>query len=318
MLSGIKSYLQGILPEACGWPEFLALVDRTLHFESRSAWEYPVRACLAVGGSSEAALPGAAAVFCAVSSIHLVDDMLDDDPDGDYRRLGSGGAANLALALQAAAHRSLADAALPAASALELQRMLAAMSLGTAWGQRLDAQGVASEEAYWRVVEAKTPPLFRFALAGGALLGGASVETACRLGELGALMGRMIQVNDDFGDAMHVPAAGDWQRPWNNLPMLFALTAEHGERQAFADACRRVSEPEQLARAQRMLFRSGAVSYCAFKLIEMAAEARGRLADLRLVRPQALGALVDAQVQPFERLLAAAGAEVTEVDAIPG
>lgn len=318
MMDKINIYLQE-LPEARDWPEMLVQVDRTLHLESRSAWEYPVRACLAVGGSVEAALPGAAAVFCALTSIHLVDDMLDEDPDGDYRHLGPGAAANLSLAFQAAAHRCLDAAGLPDAAALEAQRLLAAMSLGTAWGQRLDAGAVAGgEEDYWRIVEAKTPPLFRFALAVGALLGGASLETARRLGGLGTLMGLMIQVNDDFGDAMQVPAAGDWQRPWNSLPMLFALTAEHAEREKFRRLCDRASDPAALREAHQVLFRCGAVSFCAYKMIEIGGQARELLALLPLVRPEALHELLEAQLQPFAGLLAAAGAAGSRVAATAG
>lgn len=317
MINKIKAQIEA-MPEIGDWPELISVVDRTIHLESRSAWEYPVRACMAVGGAAEEALPGAAAVFCAVSSIHLVDDMLDDDPGGDFHDLGAGSAANLALAFQGAAHRLLADAPLIAESAVEAQRWLAQMSLVTAWGQRLDAGGVEDEEGYWRVVEAKTPPLFRFALGIGALLGGAPLEIARRLAGLGSLMGMIVQINDDFGDAMQSPAASDWQRPGNNLPMLFALTAEHGEREEFARLCRHVSDPEALERGQRILFRSGAVSYCAFKMLELAEQARALLASLPLVRPKPLAELLDAQIEPLDRLLAAVGAGSSGVDSAAG
>ena len=86
------------------WPQMLSLTERVVHRDALSVWDYPVAACQAVGGESDAALAGAAAVFCSLISIHLVDDMLDDDPKGDYHRLGAGRAANLALAFQAAGH----------------------------------------------------------------------------------------------------------------------------------------------------------------------------------------------------------------------
>ena len=51
-------------------------VEHAVH-EEGSVWEYPAVACHAFGGIEEAALPAAAAVFCSVASIRLVDDILD-------------------------------------------------------------------------------------------------------------------------------------------------------------------------------------------------------------------------------------------------
>lgn len=306
MLERIQDQIRS-LPEVRAWPELASIVDRSVHLESLSAWEYPLRACEAVGGRVEAALPGAAAIFCAVKSIHLVDDMLDEDPGGEYRHLGSGAAANLALALMGAAHRLLAAAPLPPESAVEAQRSLAAMNLATAWGQRQDAEGADGEDVYWRVVEAKTPPLFASALTVGALLGGASPARAGRLAELGALIGKLVQVNDDLGDALRTPAGADWRRPRNSLPLLYALTAEHGDREDFGRLVPRVTDPDSLLAAQRILFRSGAVSYCAFKIFKLADEGRALLGVLPLDRPEPLRDLLEAQVQPLDGLLSSLG-----------
>ena len=139
------------LPEVAAWPEMFGMVERTVYRESLSVWDYPGIACQAVGGDGRA-LPAAAAVLCSMISIHLVDDMLDEDPRGDYRQLGEGRVANLALAFQAAGHRLLDDPTLPAPTRSALQASLAGMALGTAFGQGLDAHEVTSEEEYWRVV----------------------------------------------------------------------------------------------------------------------------------------------------------------------
>src|SRR5215203_4722113 len=88
--------------EVSAWPQMLQLMERVMHRDSLSVWDYPASVCTAVGGEAEDALSAAAAVFCSLISIHLVDDMLDDDPKGDYHRLGAGPAANLGLAFQAA------------------------------------------------------------------------------------------------------------------------------------------------------------------------------------------------------------------------
>jgi geranylgeranyl pyrophosphate synthase len=297
------------LPEVAAWPEMLRLVERAVHVESLSVWEYPVLAARAVGGNAEAALPGAAAIFCSLAAIHLVDDLLDEDPRGDYRRLGAGYAANLALAFQAAAHRVLEQAAPSAEVLAAAQASLARMALATAYGQSLDAHEVAGEEDYWRVMGAKTPPLFASALAVGGLLGGASVSLGRELEELGALIGEFIQVSDDLADSLKTPAGADWRRPRNSLPLLYALTADHPERDEFARLAREVEDPAALLAAQRILLRSGAVSFCLYQLIERGRRARGRLASIPIADPAPLARLLDLQRRPVYKLLEFLGVE---------
>lgn len=301
------------LPEIAAWPEALANLARAVPREGQSVWEYPVASCQAVGGSEEQALPGAAAVFAALASIHLVDDLLDEDPRGDYRRLGAGRAANLALALQAAAHLLLADAAGEDAGRAALQERLARMALATARGQELAATEPADEDGYWRVVDAKTPPLFAAALEIGALLGGGAPAAIEALGRLGAAMGRFVQVSDDLADALATPASADWMRPRGNLALLYAATADHPERADFAALTARVEEPAALTAAQEMLARCGAAAYCAYRLVALAHEAQDALSAAPLVDPRPLDRLLREQQAPLEHLLTAAGGDAAAV-----
>jgi geranylgeranyl pyrophosphate synthase len=291
------------------WPQMLALIDRVGYRESISVWEHPVFACRAVGGCGEEALPAAAAVFCSLISIHLVDDMLDEEPLGDFRTLGEGRTANLALAFQAAGHRLLEEAAAPAAVRAALQSSFARMSLATCLGQDLDARELASEEEYWRVVGTKTPPLFSEALRMGALLGGATVAVADHLAEIGRVLGLFIQVSDDVTDALETPARADWQRPSSCLPLLFAMTAAHAERERFLGLSARVEEPAALAEAQKILFRCGAVSYCTLKLIELSQETQKLFERAPLRDPEPIARLLDAHTRPLHRLLEKAGVQ---------
>jgi geranylgeranyl pyrophosphate synthase len=297
------------LQEVAAWPEMLRLMERVIHRESLSVWDYPEVVCLAVGGDGTLALPAAAAIFCSLISIHLVDDMLDLDPHGDYRRLGEGRAANLGLAFQAVGHRLLDAPALPPATRAALQATLAQMTLGTAFGQGLDSHEVTGEEEYWRVVEAKTPPLFAAAFRLGALIGGAPAGLADGLARLGGILGRLVQVTDDLTDAVQVPAGADWQRRSNNLTILFAMTAEHPERERFLELSRRVADPEALAAAQKILISSGAVSFCAFKMLEFAKEANDLLAALPLPDPAPVSGLIQLHLAPLHRLLASVGVD---------
>jgi geranylgeranyl pyrophosphate synthase len=304
----LKSNIRA-LREIAAWPQMSDLIDRVVHREWISVWDYPVLACQAVGGIEEQALPGASAVFCSVVSIHLVDDMLDNDPRGDYHHLGIGPTANLALAFQAAGHRLLDDPAFDPHLRSSLQAIFAGMSLATAYGQNLDARELRSEQEYWQTVESKTPPLFAAALEIGALLGGASAETAKRLAHFGHVLGLFVQVSDDLSDALQVPARADWQRASNNLPILYALTAEHPDREEFQGLVSRVNDLEALALAHKILLRCGAVSYCAFKLLEFAREARSSLARIPLRDSEPVSRLLDLHMRPLHKLFESVGVE---------
>lgn len=72
------------LPCVEAWPELLNLFRRVAACKPQH-WLLPVRACRAVGGSDEQAIPAALALACCHLSIILVDDMLDCDPRGEYQ-----------------------------------------------------------------------------------------------------------------------------------------------------------------------------------------------------------------------------------------
>ena len=78
-LDELKQRILALL-EVSAWPQMVRLVERAVRDEPQSIWEHPAVACRAVGGSAEAALPGSAAIVCSLLSIHLVDDILDQDP----------------------------------------------------------------------------------------------------------------------------------------------------------------------------------------------------------------------------------------------
>ena len=305
-LQRTKDLVLALRPVAA-WPQMIDVLERVQPRGLFGIWEYPSLACEAVGGSPEAAVRGSAAILCSLLSIHLVDDMLDQDPGGDYHRLGPGVTANLALGFQAAGHQVVDDAALPPQTRSALQAILSEMSLATAHGQSLDVLDLRDEDEYWQVVGTKTPPLFKAAFAIGSLFGGAAPDVVDRLGRLGGLLGLCVQVSDDLLDALQAPAAADWSRRPNNLPILYAMTADHAEREVFLELSTRTAEPESLATAQEILVRSGALSYCAFKMLEILDEARTLLASVPLRAPEAVVRLFDAHIEPLHRLFAAVG-----------
>jgi geranylgeranyl pyrophosphate synthase len=282
-------------------------MDRVMHRESLSVWDYPSAACLAVGGEAADALPGAAAVFCSLISIHLVDDMLDDDPKGDYHRLGAGRTANLGLAFQAAGHLVLDDPGVHPRIRAALHATFARMSIGTAFGQDMDSRELRSEEEYWHTVGTKTPPLFGAAFRMGALLGGAPEPTVDALDAFGGVLGRFVQVSDDLTDALETPAKADWGRRPNNLPILYAMTADHPMRERFLELSVRSADPDALAEAQQILLRSGAVSYCVFKMVELSREARAILEQAPLRDPEPIERILAAHLLPLHKMLESVG-----------
>lgn len=297
------------LPEVNAWPEMAAIFERTCGTLSRE-WELPGLACEAVGGPLDAALPAAAALAAIQLSIVLVDDMLDDDPRGDYHTLGNGPTANLALAFQAAAFALIKTADVSAAQRADLTVWLAHIGLGTALGQYHDAHNVGNEAAYWQVLRGKSAPFYGAALALGAVVGGATPAVVAGLNELGILIGETAQIYDDLSDALHTPARPDWQRGRNNLPILYGLTATYPDRDRFTACLPHVADPAVLHTAQQILISSGAVSYCALHAARRYRAAQALLASLALPNSGPLVEALTRQSRPIIGLFQAAGVEL--------
>jgi len=289
------------LPEVRGWPEIQSLLDRALQRRSAGS-EYVFAGSLAVGGTEEQALPGALAIRWMHLSIVLVDDMLDQDTKGEYLTLGPAKTANLALALQALSHRVMETSDIDTERRLALHRHLDSIALRTAFGQSLGEGAVSNEETYWQAVEAKSTPLPSSAIYLGALLGGSSFQIAEKMAEYGALLGKAVQINDDIADALQTPAAPDWKRQYNNLAILFALTVPYDQRAAFVELLPHTDEPNSLQKAQEILVECGALSYCAFKLLEVSKSARQLTQTIPLPNPMPLQALLDKEIEPIRQI----------------
>lgn len=267
--------------------------------EVRLDWQLPGIACAAMGGEYGHTLPAMAALACIQVSIILVDDMLDEEPEGAHHRFGIGRTANLALALQAAGavlmERCQVERVNRAAACFALNKM----ALATAAGQELDVRNLRGEENYWHVVRAKSTPFYGAGLEIGALLGGASAENAEMMYTIGTLFGEAIQIYDDLEDAFQSPANSDWAQGRNNLALLYGLTADYPQKEAFLDYKGRAGDLAALHKAQQLLIDSGAVSFCAFQLLQRHTEAKNRLSVMSLPRPERVTHLLKMQLAPF-------------------
>jgi geranylgeranyl pyrophosphate synthase len=290
-------------PTFQAWPELAELIAAGIRRRDR-IWSLPHLACLAVGGSTEAAVAAVAALGCLQYSIVLIDDLLDADPRGVHHRVGQPAAANFAVALQAAALEALERATAAPAARLAALAVLNQAALTTAHGQHLDAQPVPDEPAYWQVVAAKSAPFFGAALQLGAILGGASAPVTAGLAAIGRLYGEMIQVHDDLHDTLAVPANPDWLSGRSPLPILFAQTVPHPGRVRFLSLRPQVSDPAALREAQTLLIRCGAISYCVHHLLDRHTQALALLAAVPLPNPHGVATLLDEIVAPVRSLFA--------------
>lgn len=286
------------LPEMAMWPEIEILFPAEGPVR-KIDWLLPGIGAKAVGGRAEDTYPAMAAIACVQINIILVDDMLDEEPDGAHHTMGAGRTANLALALQAAAHLLIDRCPLPASRRAAAALALSQMSLATAAGQEMDVQNLAGEEAYWAIVQAKSTPFYGTSLQIGGILGGAPKETNQALYRIGELLGEAIQIFDDLEDAFQKPANPDWAQGRNNLVLLYGLTAGYPEKGRFLELKDKFHDPNCLAEAQEILIRCGALAYAAYQLAARHREIRSTMAQFSLPHPEELESLIFNQLRPF-------------------
>ena len=295
------------------WPENTRLIKSRLT-AAPLHWQIPFQAAQAAGGTQAQAVPVVATFAALHTSIVLVDDLLDGDGHFEAMGLRQGEIANLAAAFAAAGQTVILQSKLAPETRLLILESLNGMLAATALGQQWDAQpGEQTEAEYWRVARQKSSPFFRAAFTCGGLAGGAPPAAAHLLGRLGALYGEMVQIHDDLKDSLAVPAARDWNAPRPSLPLLFALSVAHPERDAFAQLCAQAQQPDCLAQAQKILLRCGAVSYCLHQLLERHSTALALLKPASLPNPAPLAAVFERIIAPVQNLLERAGGAPAEI-----
>ncbi len=289
------------VPHIASWLDMVSILDKIVQRRPKH-WALPLITCQAMGGAAADAVPVMAALGCLQISIILIDDLLDEDPRGQHHEIGMPAAANAAAAFQAAGLDIIAQANYPQVTRNILFTIFNHMVLATAYGQYLDSQSLCDEAAYWQQAELKSGPFFGTAFQVGALAGGADVETAVQLKQLGTLYGKLIQLHDDLGDVMSQPATPDWNWERPSLPILFARQVSHPEQERFCQLCQAIPEPTALAEAQEILIRCGAVSYCLHHVVTGYEEARTVLAAIQLHERAALTDLIEGLVTPVHAL----------------
>jgi geranylgeranyl diphosphate synthase type I len=293
---------------ALAWPALAAGLKRAAARQSQ-IWKLPVVGCQAFGGTAGEAIPAAAAMICSEIAILLVDDILDGDPRGEYQRIGAGPAANLAMGMEALALDLVLDDE-DQERAQRAGRALTRMLVTVAHGQALDVKNRCDEAHYWQVTEAKSAAWFASALYLGALYANATPKAADQLYDFGLVYGQMMQIHDDLNDVLASPANVDWTSGRYPLPILFAETVNHPERDRLIALRRQVGEALRLEEAQAILASCGAISYSVNELLLRHQRARQLLKALQAPNSTPLNSLLQEVIEPVEHLFAAVGGEM--------
>ncbi|MBV8172090.1 MAG: polyprenyl synthetase family protein [Candidatus Eremiobacteraeota bacterium] len=197
-------------------------------------------ACEASGGDAVLALPVAAALEWTHNFTLVHDDIQDGDRMRRHRETvwaiwGAPQGINAGDALHALAMRSLTASGPYPERQLRAARIIADATLVTVEGQcldlRMEGRPEASVRAYLRVVGFKTGALLGASLQTGAVMSGASDQTAQRFRKAGELLGKAFQIRDDWlgvwGDtsATGKSSEGDVTRRKLTFPIVAAFSA---------------------------------------------------------------------------------------------
>jgi geranylgeranyl pyrophosphate synthase len=291
------------LPHLKGWNEIQVLFQRVASGKP-AHWVLPIRVCEAVGSSQAHALPAVLAVACAHIGIVLVDDMLDADERGEYRKLGEAAIANMAVALQSAALSVIAESELKPQTKLLAMEVTNEMFFATTIGQYWDVNSIVKDEDdYWKIAKAKSSPFFSTSLQLGALFGGASQQIALQIKELGNIYGEMVQIHDDIHDTLEDTATPDWDENRAPLPILFARIVEHPKQHRFNELRPLIkSNPQALAEAQEILIQCGGISFCIYELLERYNIVNEKISEMNIARRDVLEKIFGDIVSPVHKL----------------
>ncbi|MCA9873063.1 MAG: polyprenyl synthetase family protein [Anaerolineales bacterium] len=244
-----------------------------------------------------------ASIGCSQISIILVDDMLDNEPDGAFREMGTGQAANMALAFQSLAVHMLSHLSLPPQTVEHIIGALSFMNLQTAVGQHLDVTTTEwTEVSYWQVVQAKSCPFYAWTFAIGAYLAG-HPEYAQLFRQIGDLLGEIVQIRDDLFDIMAETPAPDWLTGGNLLLVYARSNEDRRQLSRFERLVTDIRRTGNLERAQMQLINDGAVEYCSHLLREKAEVAMKLLETSGIKNHQPISLLLDGLVNNVAAML---------------
>lgn len=202
------------------WPEHRDELLGFLNGQPDWAFSIPASACLAVGGSAEAAMPVTVAWLMLHHAAHLLDGIQDGHFTADQKET-----INQALMLVFAAYDILATGQ-PKNMSRIIQEFAQA-GLDSALGQQNGfdlLEGISPSEAlerYWQATIQKSGSIFRAGAAAGAAAGTDHPAWIESLGDYGTALGVILQILDDCRDMVD-PTNGKVE---SSLPILLYAIA---------------------------------------------------------------------------------------------
>lgn len=268
-----------------------------------SHWLLPLYASQAYEINQDPAVPAISSLIAIQTAILLIDDLLDNDGRREALGLSVGDAANVSSVFQAVSIDCLAGPFSRYVHHSEMIRQINQVFIETALGQYLDNENPETEDEYWRAARAKSCPFFGLAFYLGAAAGGAPWEQVETMQRLGRLYGEMIQIHDDLSDCLSEHCGSDWLLGKFTLPILFARTVQHPERERFTVLMKNITDPGNFHEAKEILLHCGAISYCLNEVVQRHTEAMGLLTGMMVPNPAPLILLLDDLIQPISNLL---------------
>lgn len=230
-LTLVNGYIRENTPNE--WPELLWLLDVLEDQSVDDLAILPLASCVAVGGSSQEAIPIAAAWKVLNLAIRILDDLEDQDDDTAlWTLIGLPRAFNFAGALYALCNKMLVKAPWPPNKYKTINDEFIQATIRLAAGQDRDLHGFTySLESCWRIMEDKNASAFELACTTGAMCGttNATLISACR--SFGYHLGIIVQLFDDFEGIWEPTRTSDLVRGKITLPIIYGLTTQHNRKE---------------------------------------------------------------------------------------
>jgi geranylgeranyl pyrophosphate synthase len=283
------------------WPEISTLICETA--ADNRYLRIPKEIAKSINAPEHITGAAVVAIACLQLSLAVIDDILDGELVGFHVSYGIGPAANAGCLLQTLGQDALLNCPVPCAQNIAALKLYQETSLTVALAQNTDSHPGVSETGYWEICNAKSGAFFGFMMAICATLAGWQAGSQI-LYKLGRLYGEIVQIQDDLQDALATPATPDWLGESGSLPLFFAASVPHAERERFVMLREQVGDVNRLKEAQSILFRSGAVSYSLHEIMRRQQQAGELIAQLEEAQRPTLERIFDELILPVRNVLA--------------
>lgn len=219
-----------------------------------------MKSCQLLGGSTEDAMPAAAAVEMIHNFSLVHDDIMDNDEirhgvPTTHNKFGVPLAILAGDILFSKAYQLIADSDYTGMVTAQLTSRLAGGCVEICEGQQMDIvmardARIPTQQEYIEMISKKTAALFDVSCAVGAVCAGAGAEEISQMSSFGRNLGIVFQITDDLIGVMgdpkvtKKPVGNDLREGKKSLPILVALeTASQDKRSAILECFGRSDVP---------------------------------------------------------------------------